>query len=158
MRVENDYLGSMEIPEDALYGIHSARAKQNFPDTTRFHLEWFQAMGLVKQACYHAYSDMVNAVNSDSKLSNSKHNFIPDSILKALTSAASEIHNGSYFDNFIVPAIQGGAGTSINMNVNEIIANASQQKLGHKPGTYSIIDPIEHANIYQSTNDVVPRH
>lgn len=156
MRVENDYLGSMEIPDDALYGIHSARAKQNFPDTTRFHLEWFQAMGLVKQACYQTYSDMVNAVNSDSKLSNSKYNFIPDNILKALTSAAGEIHNGNYFDNFIVPAIQGGAGTSINMNVNEIIANASLQKLGHKTGTYSIIDPIEHANIYQSTNDVVP--
>ena len=63
---------------------------------------------------------------------------------------------GSDFDHFIVPAVQGGAGTSINMNINEIITNSALLKTGHKSGEYSFIDPLEHANIYQSTNDVIP--
>ena len=63
---------------------------------------------------------------------------------------------GLHYDNFIVPAIQGGAGTSINMNLNEIIANRILQLLGKHPGDYSVVDPLEHANVYQSTNDVIP--
>ena len=81
---------------------------------------------------------------------------IDDEILDALTAAAKEIADGSHSDSFIVPAVQGGAGTSINMNVNEIITNLALLSTGKKCGTYSYIDPTEHANIYQSTNDVIP--
>lgn len=70
--------------------------------------------------------------------------------------ALKKFQKVKYFDHFIVPAIQGGAGTSINMNVNEIISNISLKSIHKKPGEYNIIDPIEHANIYQSTNDVIP--
>lgn len=154
-RTETDYLGSIQIPADALYGIHSARARENFPDTTPFHIEWYQAMGLVKQACYLTYSQMVQALNEEKILPKS-YTFITQNIIDALTYAAGEVHNGRHFSHFIVPAIQGGAGTSINMNVNEIITNAALIELGYKPGTYSVIDPIEQANIYQSTNDTVP--
>ncbi len=81
---------------------------------------------------------------------------ISDDILDALTEAAGEVSEGKYFEHFIVPAIQGGAGTSINMNINEIIANSALHKDRHKCGNYTYIDPTEHANIYQSTNDVIP--
>ncbi len=81
---------------------------------------------------------------------------ISDDILDALAEAAGEVSEGKYFEHFIVPAIQGGAGTSINMNINEIIANAALHKKGSKYGSYEIIDPTEHANVYQSTNDVIP--
>lgn len=156
MRKESDYLGSREIPEDALYGIHSLRARENFPDSSQFHKEWYQAMGLVKQACYMTYQEFVHTAKNDTQLKLKEFNFLPNDIIETLTSVATEVHNGDYFNHFIVPAIQGGAGTSINMNVNEIIANASLLKRGHKAGDYKIIDPIEHANIFQSTNDVVP--
>lgn len=154
-RTETDYLGSMQLPADALYGIHSARAKENFPDTTSFHIEWYQAMGLVKQACYLTYAEMVQALREEN-LYSGHLGLISDNVITTLISVAAEIHEGKYFDSFIIPAIQGGAGTSINMNVNEIIANAALIRLGHKAGEYKIIDPIEHANIYQSTNDTVP--
>ncbi len=156
MRKESDYLGSLEIPEDALYGIHSLRARENFPDNSQFHKEWYQAMGLVKQACYMTYHEFAHTAKNDTELKLKEFNFLPNNIIETLTSVATEVHNGDYFNHFIVPAIQGGAGTSINMNVNEIIANASLLKLGHNAGDYNIIDPIEHANIFQSTNDVVP--
>jgi len=70
--------------------------------------------------------------------------------------AAGDVAEGKSFGHFIVPAVQGGAGTSINMNINEIIANTALIKTGSKPGEYEKIDPTEHANIYQSTNDVIP--
>ncbi len=154
-RTETDYLGSLQIPADALYGIHSVRAKDNFPDTTQFHVEWYQAMGLVKQACYLTYAEMVKALQEENLFRDSK-GFIPPNVVNALIAVAGEVHEGKYFDSFIVPAIQGGAGTSINMNVNEIIANATLIRLGHNPGNYTVIDPIEQANVYQSTNDTVP--
>lgn len=156
MRKESDYLGSREIPDEALYGIHSLRAKENFPDSSAFHMEWYQAMGLVKQVCYMTYMEFAHAAQSDKELHLKDLSFIPTNILDSMIAVAGEVRNGEYFNHFIVPAIQGGAGTSINMNVNEIIANASLLKLGHKAGNYSTIDPIEHANIFQSTNDVVP--
>ena len=155
MRTESDYIGSREIPDDALYGIHSLRAKENFPDTTPFHIEWFKAMGMVKLACYLTYQDFSNAVKSDSTLLKS-YPLFEDSILQSLIVASKGIIDGKFYDSFIVPAIQGGAGTSINMNINEIIANQALITLGYKPGSYNQIDPIEHANIFQSTNDVVP--
>ena len=73
-----------------------------------------------------------------------------------LSIAARKLLKENILINFIVPAVQGGAGTSINMNINEIIANSALLKTGHKCGEYTYIDPLEHANIYQSTNDVIP--
>ena len=156
MRTESDYLGSMEIPDDALYGIHSLRAKENFPDTTLFQIEWFKAMGTVKHACYLTYKEFTKALRSDADISKKDFLLIDDKVIDTLIKASIEISEGKHFDQFILPAIQGGAGTSINMNINEIIANLALAQLGHKPGDYKYIDPIEHANIFQSTNDVVP--
>ena len=156
MRTESDYLGTHDIPDDALYGIHSIRAKENFPDTTLFHIEWYKAMGLVKLACYETYRKFLEACKSDSEISQKDFNLIGVKIIDALIDASKEIVEGKHFDQFIVPAIQGGAGTSINMNVNEVITNLALLQLRQDIGSYDIIDPIEHANIYQSTNDVVP--
>ncbi len=153
MRREKDFMGTMEIPDDALYGIHSWRAFQNFNNTSRFSKEWYQAMGNVKRACYNTYEHFrETALKENSTL---KFTFMDTSIIHALQFAADEVSRGKYYEQFIVPAIQGGAGTSINMNINEIIANVALIHLGYKTGDYHIIDPIEHANIFQSTNDTV---
>ncbi len=156
MRIESDYLGSREIPDDALFGIHSLRAKENFPDTTSFHIEWYKAMGLIKLACYLTFVEFVKAIKSDSEISRKEFSLVSDEVIGSLIKSSKEIADGKHFDHFIVPAIQGGAGTSINMNINEIITNLALVNLGHKQGDYKYIDPIEAANIYQSTNDVVP--
>jgi aspartate ammonia-lyase len=154
-RTEKDTLGQKEIPSDALYGIHALRAKENFPGNTPFPLEWYKAVGITKIACYNTYRKFRDsAIEKYGK--NLSVKIIDDEILDAMTVSASEVSEGKYFEHFIVPAVQGGAGTSINMNINEIIANASLLKTGNKCGDYTYIDPTEHANIYQSTNDVIP--
>ncbi|MBK6963407.1 MAG: aspartate ammonia-lyase [Bacteroidales bacterium] len=155
-RTESDFLGSRQLPVDALFGIHALRACDNFPDKTAFHHEWFRAMGLVKQACYLTASSYYQALQQKFNGKQLPVKVIPVEILNSMIAAASEVAGGKYSEHFIVPAISGGAGTSINMNVNEIIANAALLKLGHKPGNYPVIDPTEEANIFQSTNDVVP--
>jgi len=154
MRQEKDFIGVCDIPKDALYGIHSVRAKNNFPDNTPFFVEWYKATGVVKQACYETYVKFKNAVNHKYK----EHNleFISDEVLDALIDSSIEISKGKHFGYFIVPAVQGGAGTSINLNINEIITNNALIKMGHQPGNYEVIDPIEQANVFQSTNDVIP--
>jgi len=154
-RTEKDSLGDRKIPADALYGIHSQRAKENFPSDIPFLPEWYKATGTVKLSCYNTYRKFRDAAE---KKGGGRLTFstIANDILDLLSVSAQEIAEGKYFDNFVIPAVQGGAGTSINMNVNEIIANSSLLKRGNKPGDYHIIDPIEHANIFQSTNDVIP--
>jgi aspartate ammonia-lyase len=155
MRTEQDFIGKETLPKNALYGIQSVRAKANFPMEYPFHLEWYKAMGIVKLAMYETIEQFqVDATAKYGKLE--KLQFIPETIINALKHAADEVSEGKHFDYFIVPAVQGGAGTSINMNVNEIIANRSLQILSDSPGNYHRIHPIEHANRYQSTNDVVP--
>jgi aspartate ammonia-lyase len=154
-RTENDSLGLKEIPSNALYGIHSVRAKENFPGDITFPVEWYKAVGSTKLACYITYRKFRDA-SAAKPLKTQLLKVIDDKILNALISAAKEIADGSHFESFIVPAVQGGAGTSINMNINEIITNLALSSTGNKCGTYSFIDPTEHANIYQSTNDVVP--
>lgn len=155
-RIEKDITGHLEIDRDALYGIHSHRAKQNFPDHTRFSVEWYKAMGTIKKCIYLTCRDFNHAVEN-------KFNKFPQALKKisvekldAMIHAAQQVEDGNHFEHFIVPAISGGAGTSINMNVNEIISNLALLELNRKPGDYDVIHPIEHANIYQSTNDVVP--
>jgi aspartate ammonia-lyase len=163
-RIETDFLGQMEIPDDALYGIHSLRARENFPDNTPFHAEWYKAIGLVKKACYLTAGAYQRAVfekyggQADAERTESGRRADEGrvSVISDLVEAASEVAEGMHFHAFIVPAISGGAGTSINMNVNEIIANVALLQRDEKPGSYHLIDPIEHANIYQSTNDVIP--
>jgi aspartate ammonia-lyase len=154
MRLEKDSISSKEIPDNALYGIHSVRARENFPDNTPIPEEWYRAVGTVKLACYQAYHKF-----RDSALDYSSSlplTFIELPKLETLKKASTEVSEGLHYGHFIVPAIQGGAGTSINMNVNEIIANRALQLLNYIPGQYHIIDPIETVNIYQSTNDVIP--
>jgi aspartate ammonia-lyase len=156
MRTERDFLGQVSIPSDALYGIHSVRARDNFPNQVPFPEEWYRATGTVKLACYQTVIKLREALLKEHP-DLVDHLKIPDiKILDALGTAAGEVAAGLHFKEFIVPAVQGGAGTSINLNINEIIANTALLAMGHRPGEYQLIDPIEAANIYQSTNDVIP--
>ncbi|MCF8309361.1 MAG: hypothetical protein K9I68_10165 [Bacteroidales bacterium] len=156
MRKEQDFIGEVELPDDALYGVHSYRATHNFPDQTRFHKEWYQAVGLVKHACYNTYSRFKEALKSRYEVSKLPLQLIDDEVVSSLIRSSLEVAEGKHFEHFVVPAVNGGAGTSINLNVDEIIANRSLTHIGETPGRYDKIDPIEHANIYQSTNDVIP--
>lgn len=156
MRQEKDYIGTLEIEDNALYGIHSQRARVNFPDTTVFNKMWYQSTGTVKKACYQAAIKFFEATEVRYGNQDLPIRIISNALLETLIESAEEIEKGNYFEHFIVPAIQGGAGTSINMNINEIISNLGLIKAGHKPGEYHFLDPIEHANIFQSTNDVIP--
>ena len=121
-----------------------------------FHKEWYQALGLTKQACYNTYGSFIKAAGGRFGSIPSAVPVISHDILEKMQLAAMEITAGEHFDHFIVPAVQGGAGTSINMNINEIIANLTNLKMNSHPGDYELVDPLEHANIYQSTNDIVP--
>lgn len=155
MRKEKNSIGEELIPDDALYGINAIHAKNNFPGNSLFNFNWYKAVGLVKKAVYQSLqkyqSELRNRYPEQNQLIK-----LDDKTIDSLIKAASEVSDGKHFDNFIVPSVQGGAGTSINMNINEIIANRALQIRGYKPGDYKIIDPIESANIYQSTNDVIP--
>jgi aspartate ammonia-lyase len=141
-RIEKDFLGTKEVPIDAYYGIQTSRAMENFPITGyRIHEDLIKAMAIVKKAAATA--------NMEVKLLNPR-------IGAAICSAAEEIIQGQWHDQFIVDPIQGGAGTSINMNTNEVIANRAIEILGEKKGNYSVISPNTHVNMAQSTNDSFP--
>lgn len=156
MRIEKDFIGERKIADDALYGIHSVRASENFPDKTLFPEEWYRAVGTVKLGVYQTLEKFYQAIRKKHGSESILIKKIEPSVLRALQEAAAEVAEGKHREYFIVPAISGGAGTSINMNVNEIITNVALIKLGKNPGEYSIVDPVEDANIYQSTNDVIP--
>lgn len=156
MRLERDFLGEVPVLKDALYGIHAVRARQNFPNKIVFNEAWYRAVGLVKKSCYLTYQKMKAAAAEKFEEASLPFSWMADETIAALIQAAQEVSEGNHFDHFIVPGIQGGAGTSINMNVNEIIANRALQLLGKTPGSYDIIDPVTHANVFQSTNDVIP--
>jgi len=155
-RTESDFIGSLQVPVEAIYGINAARARLNFPDSTPFHFEWYKALGYVKHACYLTVKSFNQAVEAKYNMHDLPLRSSDSGVLEALLSVSESVMDGAGFDAFIVPAISGGAGTSINMNMNEILANLALLKLGYKPGQYEIIDPTEDANIFQSTNDVVP--
>ncbi|MDF1576287.1 MAG: lyase family protein [Bacteroidales bacterium] len=156
MRTEKDIVGEISIPANALYGVHSVRARDNFDNQVSFPVEWFRAIGSVKLACYRTVRKFLKALAREHPEMISHLRIPGEEILGAMETAATAIASGDYFEYFIVPGTQGGAGTSINLNVNEIIANAALVEMGRKPGEYQHVDPIESANIYQSTNDVVP--
>ena len=155
-RVERDFLGEVPVPEDALYGIHAVRARDNFPNKIAFNEAWYRAVGLVKKACYVTYRKLKQTASKKLDPASLPFTWMPDEVIDALNLAATEVSEGRHFDHFIVPGIQGGAGTSINMNINEIIANRALLLLGKAPGSYDVVDPVEHANVFQSTNDVIP--
>ncbi|MDX2432815.1 MAG: lyase family protein, partial [Bacteroides sp.] len=152
MRIEKDFLGEVSLPADALYGIHSHRARQNFSNSVGFPIEWYKATGLVKLACYRTVRKLLKALQKEYPDIVDHLRLPTEKTLGAMEAAASEVSSGAHFENFIVPGVQGGAGTSINLNVNEIISNVALRSLGKKPGDYELVDPIETANIYQSTN------
>ena len=141
-RIEKDSLGEKEVPANAYYGIQSLRAKENFNITkTTMHKELIKALAQVKKAAFLA--------NNDAKLIN-------DEITEASIKACDELYKGKFNKHIIVDQIQGGAGTSMNMNINEIIANRGNEILNKELGKYDPIHPNDHCNFGQSTNDVVP--
>jgi len=143
-RKEKDLLGEMEIPNSAYYGIQTQRAKENF-DLSGIPINHFpelvNALALVKLAC-------AKANNQLGELSDKKFN--------AIELATNEILKGKYHENFVVDMIQGGAGTSTNMNANEVIANIGLELMGEKKGNYGALHPNNDINHSQSTNDVYP--
>ncbi|MGG4146057.1 aspartate ammonia-lyase [Paenibacillus algorifonticola] len=141
-RIEKDFLGSKEVPEDAYYGIQTMRAVENFPITGyRIHEELIRAMAIVKHAAVEANME-IRQLNPETG--------------KAIMQAAQEIIDGKWQEQFIVDPIQGGAGTSINMNANEVIANRAIEILGGTKGDYFKVSPNTHVNMSQSTNDAFP--
>lgn len=141
-RSEKDLLGTKEVPKDAYYGIQTLRAVENFPITGYPpHKELIRAFGYVKKAA---------------ALANKEVGVLNPRISDAIVMAAEEVIDGKLHDQFIVDSIQGGAGTSFNMNANEVIANRAIELLGGEKGQYSIVSPNTHVNMAQSTNDAFP--
>jgi aspartate ammonia-lyase len=141
-RTEHDMLGEMEVPADAYYGIHTLRAHENFDlSGTRLHPELICALAEVKKAC---------------ALANLRTGHMDKRIADAVSGACDEIASGRLHDQFITDVFQGGAGTSANMNANEVIANRAIETLGGRKGDYDIVHPLDHVNLAQSTNDVFP--
>lgn len=141
-RIEKDFLGEKEIPVDAYYGIQTIRAVENFPITGyRIHESLIKALAMVKKAA---------------AIANMNTTRLYKGLADVIIQAADEIIAGKWDDQFIVDPIQGGAGTSMNMNVNEVIANRGLELLGHEKGDYFHLSPNTHVNMSQSTNDVFP--
>ncbi|HOP73979.1 MAG TPA: aspartate ammonia-lyase [Bacillota bacterium] len=141
-RTEHDLLGERQIPADAYYGIHSLRARENFDLSGRcWHPELIRAMAEVKKAA---------------ALANEAAGILDASLVKAIVTACDEIIAGRWHDQFITDVLQGGAGTSVNMNTNEVIANRAIELLGGQKGDYQLVNPLDHVNLSQSTNDVFP--
>jgi aspartate ammonia-lyase len=143
-RVEHDLLGERAVPADAYYGIHTLRALENFPITgvsISIYPELVRALACVKQAA---------------ALANNALGLLPDAKSDAIVRACEEIREGELLEHFVVDVIQGGAGTSTNMNANEVIANRGLERLGNRRGEYRFLHPVDDVNMSQSTNDVYP--
>lgn len=140
-RTEHDALGSFPLPADALYGVHTARALSHFPATgCAFSPALWRALATVKLACARVNAEL---------------GYLKEPVAGALIDALTEMADGAHAEWFVVDPHSGGAGTSVNMNVNEVAANVAGLRLGHAPGTYAV-DPLAHVNLHQSTNDVFP--
>ncbi len=143
VRIEKDFLGNKEVPADALYGIHTVRAMENFPlSGRRINPELARAYGWVKLAC--------------AQINRELGYFKDDKKADAIEKACLEMAEGLLLNSIVVDALQGGAGTSTNMNVNEVIANRALQLLGEELGDYKIVSPLDDINLHQSTNDTYP--
>jgi aspartate ammonia-lyase len=142
-RIERDQLGELPVPRDALYGVHTVRAVRNFRCGGRpVHRELVHAYGLVKLAC--------------ARVNRSLGVWRDDAVADAIEQACREMAAGALDEHVVVDALQGGAGTSTNMNVNEVIANRALQILGRTPGSYDTVSPLDDINRHQSTNDTFP--
>jgi len=143
-RSEHDLIGDREVPREAYWGVHTLRALENFPITgipigaSPYLVE---ALAAVKQAAATANNEL---------------GLLDDKRYAAIRQACEEIRAGALADQFVVDVIQGGAGTSTNMNANEVIANRALELMGHARGDYAFLHPNEHVNLSQSTNDVYP--
>lgn len=141
-RIEKDDLGEKEIPYEAYYGIQTLRSKENFDIAKRpISRQMIKGLAVVKKAAAYANYDAGHLTKE---------------MRDAISLSCDEIFNGRLHGQFITDLVQGGAGTSMNMNINEVIANRSNEMLGFEKGTYSPIHPIDQVNFCQSTNDVVP--
>jgi len=141
-RVEKDPLGTLEVPADALYGVQTLRAVQNFPISGMRPLPAFvEATVRIKRAA---------------ALTHKETGRLEPRLADAIVKAADEILAGKHREHFVVDVYQAGAGTSHNMNVNEVLANRANEILGAKRGTYTPVHPNDHVNMAQSTNDVIP--
>ena len=143
-RLEHDLLGDRELPDHAYYGVHTLRAIENFPVTgipLAAHPDLVAALACVKHAAAQTNCDL---------------GLLDPRLADAIIAACKEIRGGALHDQFVVDVIQGGAGTSTNMNANEVIANRALELLGHPRGSYQILHPLDHVNLGQSTNDVYP--
>jgi len=141
-RIEQDLVGKREIPDDAYWGIHTLRAQENFRISTAYvRQELIHAIAIVKKACCETNSEL---------------GCLDKTIADAICGACDDIINESLTNQFPLDALQGGAGTSTNMNVNEVIANRALERMGNKKGEYAVVHPIAHVNMHQSTNDVYP--
>lgn len=143
-RTEHDLLGDKEIPRGVFYGVHTARSVENFPIsnlTIATYPRLVQALALVKSAAAQANRDL---------------GILDGRVAEAIVDACADIADGELLDHFVVDPIQGGAGTSTNMNANEVIANRALELLGRGLGQYEFCGPIQHVNLSQSTNDVYP--
>jgi aspartate ammonia-lyase len=142
MRIEKDLLGQRPVPADVYYGIHTLRAMENFNLTgRRMHPALVCALAQVKKAC---------------ALTNLQLGFLKESVGDAILQACDEILAGKLHEHILVDSLQGGAGTSANMNLNEVIANRGEELLGGHRGEYRMVHPLAHVNLNQSTNDVFP--
>lgn len=143
-RTEHDFLGEKQIPFAAYWGVHTARAVENFPisgTSVSAMPDLIRALGMVKKAAARA--------NAELGVLDAKR-------CGAIVLACDELITGRFHSEFVVDVIQGGAGTSTNMNANEVIANIALEKLGFEKGRYDVLHPNDHVNASQSTNDVYP--
>ena len=143
-RLEHDLLGDRYVPAAVYYGVHTLRAVENFPITRTpisIYPDLIQALACIKQAA---------------ALTNAELHLLDVKRRDAIVKACQEIRDGKLHDQFVVDVIQGGAGTSTNMNANEVIANRALEHMGHGRGEYQFLHPNEHVNMSQSTNDVYP--
>lgn len=144
VRTEHDLLGEREIPSDAYWGIHTLRALENYPITGK-------TIG--------TYPDLVRAlahIKKASALANLELGLLSKDKTKFISEACDQILTGKFHSEFVVDVIQGGAGTSTNMNANEVITNIALELSGHPKGDYRFLHPLNDVNMSQSTNDVYP--
>ena len=141
-RIERDAVGALEVPFDAYYGPQSMRGRENFPITGR--------------GMHRALVDNIVRIKRAACQANLQAGTLEPAVAQAILAACDEILAGRLRDQFIVDCIQGGAGTSANMNANEVIANRALEILGREKGEYAFVHPNDHVNLGQSTNDVYP--
>ncbi len=141
-RTEKDSIGTKHVPENVYYGVQSLRAAENFHITgLAMHPEIINSLAYIKKAA---------------AITNCEVGLLDKKRAQAIVQACDEILEGKLHEDFIVDPIQGGAGTSLNMNANEVIANRATEILGGKKGDYDVVNPNDHVNCGQSTNDVIP--